>query len=367
VCWVPLRPSRGAELDGIRRSIAAAWSRRPPPMPPWSAGDAPGAAPFRPVWASEVKWLDTGIGVLQREVYPRLQERGIALTVPPRPDNRALSAVTAFGRVVGRSHAAALLCTTPAPAVVRVPSVTFVYDLRWRRTRGRMARLYRYLDLRRAVARTDQIFAISGTTRDALVALFPQAAPKCVVLHLGPGMVRRGDFRAGEPGTVLLSGRAGHKRNELVAQALALARPSWAERFLCVGVSETAVATLVDAFGEDSSERFEQIDDDSMRDVFRRAAVYVTASMDEGFGLPMVEALSAGCQVVAIRQPLTEEILGDAGVLVEDGDAEHLAKQLESPEWIPADVRRARAASFSWDAVADTVAAALRRLDGTRG
>lgn len=314
------------------------------------------------MWASAVKAPDTGVGVLQRELYKRLPERGLQLSVPPPPGNRALWALKSFGRVVGSSYAAALICATPAPLAVRVPSVAFVYDLRWRRTRGRMARIYRYVDLRRTVARAERLLAISGTTRDELVQLFPEAAAKCRVLHLGPGVVGSDDFTDGESGAVLLAGGAVHKRNELVADALARSRPSWARWFLCVGVSDRTFRTLVGAFGEDRCERFERLDEDAMRDIFRRAHVYVTASVEEGFGLPMVEALSAGCQVVAVRQSLTEEILDDAGVLVDDGDAAALAGQFERPQWVPEDVRRARAALFSWEAVADAVAEALGRI-----
>jgi glycosyltransferase involved in cell wall biosynthesis len=316
----------------------------------------------RLVWASAVKAPETGVGVLQRELYKRLPERGLQLSVPSRPRNRALWAVQSFGRVVGSPCAAALLCTTPAPLAVRVPSVAFVYDLRWRRTRARLPRLYRYLDLRRTVARADRIFAISGTTRNELVQLFPGAAEKCRVLHLGPGVVGPGDFVDGVGGAVLLAGGAAHKRNELVAEALALSRPSWARTFLCVGVSDRTFRTLVGAFGNGRCERFDRIDGEAMRGLFRRAEVYVTASVEEGFGLPMVEALLAGCQVVAIRQPLTEEILGAAAVLVDDGGADALAAQLEQPEWVAEDVRRTCAALFSWDAVADAVAEALRAI-----
>ena len=293
------------------------------------------------MWASAVKLPDTGIGVLQREVYPRLADRGMQLVVPPKPPNRALWAVLSFGRIIGRSHSAALLCSAPAPLVVRVPFVTFVYDLRWRRTRGPVARLYRHIDLRRTVARADWIFAISGSTRDELVALFPAAAEKSEVLHLGPGIITDDDnFAEGDLGTVLLTGGATHKRNELVADALALAQPAWAQRFLCVGVSDQTYRALEDAFGPECCERFDMVDQERMRSIFRRAEVYVTASMEEGFGLPMVEALSAGCQVVAIRQRLTEEIMEDAAVLLDDGDADALAKQLEQPDWVPEDVRR---------------------------
>ncbi len=36
VCWLPVRPDRRSELRGIVRAVAAVWSRRPSPMPPWS-------------------------------------------------------------------------------------------------------------------------------------------------------------------------------------------------------------------------------------------------------------------------------------------------------------------------------------------
>ena len=314
------------------------------------------------VWASAVKLPDTGIGVFQREVYPRLEARGVRLSVPPSPPNRALWAIRSFVRVVGPRYAAALVCVTPAPLAVRVPSVAFVYDLRWRRTRSFVPRAYRYVDLRRTVAGADRLFAISRTIRDELVALFPGAAGKCEVLHLGPGIMSHADFEDGEPGTVLLAGGAAHKRNEMVAEALARARPEWAVRFLCVGVSDDTFRTLVEAFGEPACERFEQVDEDGMRTVFRRAQAYVSASMEEGFGLPMVEALSAGCQVLAIRQVLTEEVMGDAAVLLDDGDAAALAGQLAHPAWVSAEVRRQRASLFSWDHVADAVATALGEI-----
>jgi glycosyltransferase involved in cell wall biosynthesis len=90
--------------------------------------------------------------------------------------------------------------------------------------------------------------------------------------------------------------------------------------------------------------------------------VYISASTDEGFGLPMVEALTAGCQVIAVRQPLTIEIMDGAAVLIDDGDSETIAHQLQSPKWISLGTRRTQAAMFSWDAVAETVAMTIHRL-----
>ncbi|MDQ3679171.1 MAG: glycosyltransferase [Actinomycetota bacterium] len=316
----------------------------------------------RTVWASAVQPPYTGTGVFQREVYSRLADRGIQVMSSTEPRSRALRAIRSFIRVVGPPHAAALVTATPAPLVLRVPVVAVVYDLRWRRTRGYLSRLYRYLDLRRTVATSEHIFAISQRTRDEMLELIPSAEGRCTVLHPGPGIVSEADFAQGEAGAVLLAGKVEHKRNELVAEALAQAKPSWARRFLCVGVSDAAFQTLAQAFGREACERFDEVDDDLMRTIFRRAHVYVTASLEEGFGLPMVEALTAGCQVVAICQPLTLEVMGDAAILIDDGEAADIARQLQDPKWVAPEIRRSRASMFSWDQVAEAVSSALGRL-----
>jgi glycosyltransferase involved in cell wall biosynthesis len=315
------------------------------------------------VWASAAQPPYSGVGVFQRQVYSGLAAHGVRVVVASaEPSNRLLRALRSFARVVRPPYAAALLCVTPSPLVLQVPVVVFIFDLRYRRISGFGHGLYTYLNLRRTVARADHIFVSSRRTADELVTLFPRAAEKCTVLHLGPGIVSREDFAEGEAGTVLLIGTANHKRNELVAEALARARPGWAQHFLCVGVTDAAFQTLVDAFGRASCERFDAVDDELMRTIFRRARVYMTASMEEGFGLPMVEALTAGCQVVAIRQPLTVEIMGDAAVLLDDGPAAVIARQLQHTAWVARDIRLARSSMFSWDHVAEAVATVLHGL-----
>lgn len=314
------------------------------------------------VWASPLSLPGTGVGVHQRRLYARLRDRDIDLTVPPSPDSR-LSRLRNWALLpVQAPHAAALVCTTPAPLRLAVPTVTFVYDLRWRRTRRSFVRSYRYLDLRRTVAKAQHLYAISERTREDIVGLIPESECKCSVLHLGPGIVEPSDFTDGQNGTVLLIGGRSYKRNELVAAAIARARPAWARSFLCVGVSDETYRTLSDAFGAETCTRLTFVDNDQMRALFRKAAVYVSASLEEGFGLPMIEALAAGCQVVAIRQQLTDEVVGGAAVLVEDGDVDLMAEQFEDPSWVDEGVRRAQAARYSWDRVADTVAAELLRI-----
>ena len=63
--------------------------------------------------------------------------------------------------------------------------------------------------------------------------------------------------------------------------------------------------------------------------LFKGAQAFVLPSFDEGFGIPALEAMSAGVPVVASNRGALPEVVGDAGLLVDPGDAEGLAAALE--------------------------------------
>ena len=60
---------------------------------------------------------------------------------------------------------------------------------------------------------------------------------------------------------------------------------------------------------------------------YRLADLYVTASLHEGFGVPLIEAMACGVPVVASRAGAMPWVLGEAGLLCEPGDANDLANK----------------------------------------
>ncbi len=93
--------------------------------------------------------------------------------------------------------------------------------------------------------------------------------------------------------------------------------------------------------------------------LYRRAEVFCLASLYEGFGLPVVEAMARGVPTVATTGSAVEEIVQGAGALFEPGDAAACAAQigrvLDDAD-LRATMRRvglARAAELSWDRCAE--------------
>jgi glycosyltransferase involved in cell wall biosynthesis len=61
---------------------------------------------------------------------------------------------------------------------------------------------------------------------------------------------------------------------------------------------------------------------------YGRASAYLSTSIHEGFCAPLLEAIAHGVPVVARAEAAVPETLGDAGLLVDDGDPEGIAKAL---------------------------------------
>ena len=63
---------------------------------------------------------------------------------------------------------------------------------------------------------------------------------------------------------------------------------------------------------------------DQLRDLYRRAKIFVYPSRAEGFGIPPLEAMACGAPVVATRVGAIPEFAGDAALLVDPGDRDGL-------------------------------------------
>lgn len=72
-----------------------------------------------------------------------------------------------------------------------------------------------------------------------------------------------------------------------------------------------------------------RISDEEVVHLFQRAKVYVQASMHEGFGVAIAEAMAAGCVPVVANVTAMPEVVGDSGFYAAVGDAEGFAEAIK--------------------------------------
>jgi glycosyltransferase involved in cell wall biosynthesis len=112
-----------------------------------------------------------------------------------------------------------------------------------------------------------------------------------------------------------------------------------------------------------------RVSDERLVDLYRGALAYLDATLYEGFGYQVLEAMACGAPVVASWASSIPEVVGDAGLLCPPNDTEELAAALVrivSEPRLAEELRSRglrRAAEFTWQrtarALADVIDAAL--------
>jgi glycosyltransferase involved in cell wall biosynthesis len=106
------------------------------------------------------------------------------------------------------------------------------------------------------------------------------------------------------------------------------------------------------------------VDATQRRALYEGARMLVQPSFEEGFGLPVLEAMTAGVPVVAAHAGALPEVAGDAALLVDPEDSSAMAtaieRLLDDPVLVNTCVARGRvrASAYSWDHTAETTIAA---------
>jgi alpha-1,3-rhamnosyl/mannosyltransferase len=99
-------------------------------------------------------------------------------------------------------------------------------------------------------------------------------------------------------------------------------------RMLIVGKPSTGHGALAQQWVGEGVEWLGYVDDERLRQLYRTATVLLFPSLHEGFGLPVIEAMSEGCPVICSDAAALPEVAGDAAMYVDPRDVSSIANAL---------------------------------------
>jgi glycosyltransferase involved in cell wall biosynthesis len=269
-------------------------------------------------------------------------------------------------------HAVSLTLPGRSPCPVAVT----VHDLiPWTFGGWRMAgERFRFRVARRLLPRAELVFAVSESTAADLRRLAGVDDRRIQVVHEGldplfrPRPDARGRVAARwsqeRPYFLFVGALDVRKDPRGLLRAWAAAREAGADHDLLVAgdPGRQAPAEMGNA------RLLGWVTDQELADLLSAASCLLFPSLYEGFGLPPLEALGCGCPVVAYRNSSLPEVVGGAGVLVPNRDAQALGRAAARLVLDLKERRRSiaagrkQAARFTWERAARATVAGYNGL-----
>ncbi|MFM2230263.1 MAG: hypothetical protein RL607_1521 [Bacteroidota bacterium] len=255
-------------------------------------------------------------------------------------------------------------------------NVTTVHDFIHERFRSRFLLFINHIQKKRAILKSDAIICVSESTRRDLLYYFPTInIEKVFVVYNGVDREVFKKINILMPENILSLGKyvlfvgnrdQAYKNFNSVVRALKL-HPDL--NLVLVGGGRPSKKEMANIKKEISGRVYflSNICNKELNILYNFSFALVYPSLYEGFGMPVIEAQSAGCPVIAMSSSSIPEIAGDAAILVKNGTSLELSHSIHLLK--DAAIRSAyidkgilNSMRFSWDKMANEIAGIYRKV-----
>lgn len=241
-----------------------------------------------------------------------------------------------------------------------VPVITTVHDFTYERFFSGPRKWLHSWQKFAAIRASKAIICISESTRQDLFHYLPDVQPdKVYVVHNGvsdsyhPLDSNLTETTGARPYVLFVGSRQGYKnfRSLLIAMSFQSDMD-----LLCIGGGTVTKneSKIIKYYLGDRFIHHHLVSDHQLNSLYNGAFCFVYPSLYEGFGIPVLESMRAGCPVIAVNSSSIPEVAGDAALLVPEASPEGLSQaimQLKKPQFRES-LRQSglqRALHFSWD------------------
>jgi glycosyltransferase involved in cell wall biosynthesis len=273
-----------------------------------------------------------------------------------------------------------------APLVLGCPGVVTIHDMNYHyfpEDWPRSALLANQLLIPRVARRATRVLTDSECSARAIAEVLSVPSARLDVVYLGVDGNLAPASQEVETATLAKHGLTGtpyllsvtashpHKNLEGLLRAYRIACRDWptVPPLVVVGIKGRAAERVKKIAAEGSGRVILTgwVDEAELAALYRRAHLFVFASKYEGFGFPVLEAMSVGVPVVSSNAASLPELVGDAGLLLDPTDEPGLAAAIRKV-WDDPALRqdlvtrgRAQAARFAWERTAKQTLATYER------
>lgn len=228
------------------------------------------------------------------------------------------------------------------------------------------------MQARDAAARADLIIAVSQFTADQVHSLLNVDRSRLRVIHHGIRPLPR--LQRQREKLILTVGAIQTRKNtERLVEAFESVPEPW--RLILAGSPAGHGAERVKARIAESPARARihvagYVTPHQLADLYARASLFAFPSLDEGFGMPVLEAMYSEVPVIASNSSALPEVCGDAAVFVNPLSAAELGQVLRKLAGNPEERQmliergRLRAAQFTWASAVERTWQVYRELPG---
>lgn len=247
-----------------------------------------------------------------------------------------------------------------------VVNITTVHDFTYEYYRTGLARFIHSWQKSRAINKSDGIICISESTKKDLMKFYPYIEEDSIrIIYNGVG----DDFLKLDTSSNYLNGKLEKLKDKKYILYVG-DRSSYKNFNIAVQtVNQLKDYHLVVVGGGDLNEaeiksikneyfHFQGVEPKELNIIYNNAFCLLYPSSYEGFGIPLVEAMKAGCPVVSTNISSIPEVVEDAAFLVDEINANDFIKEILKLE--DADFRNVlinkginQAKKYSWDKCAD--------------
>lgn len=329
-------------------------------------------------WGGEVEWVTLPLTMTYGPPWNIAKTMGAQWGVVPwMAARRGLDVV----------HGLANITPIVAPRVATVVTVLDLIWIRYPHTMARRATWGMKLVTPPSAHRADRVIAISDAAKEDLVSTLRLPASKIDVTHLGidSGKARvapedpavlRASLGLGE-GPVVLCVAQKREHKNLLGLIRGFASVGVADAVLVLPGAPTPHEAELRAeaarLGVEARVVFpEWLTSAELEGLYALASCFVLPSFEEGFGLPILEAMDRGVPVACSNTSSLPEVAGDAALLFDPASPSEIGACISrlladgSLRSSLIDAGRVRASAFPWSATAEATLETYRRAIAQR-